>query len=144
MHIAYLIVRIQTNDPIVPAIRLREHVLSGSPLAISIPDPNYIWATLTSTLPNNPSTQITFNVAIEKRNENSICGYEVHWEHGIANMRLLALATEDMWTIARLGAEFEFRTELTTASAGASAHLKWPAMNRSIKWQVVKVEVEDK
>jgi hypothetical protein len=77
MRLAYLIVHLQSNTPIVPSVEIAEAVFCNTRSVISIADPKYTWATLNSTFPNDPSTQVVIKDLLATGAETVSMGVEL-------------------------------------------------------------------
>jgi hypothetical protein len=144
MLLAYLIIRLQSTNPIAPSIDIAEAILCNTQSVISIPDPDYTSATLVSSLPRDPSTQVMFNISIGNRSGNFIDACEVHWTCSSAVMSLLKIATGEMLHKARLRRKFEFVSEGRRDWAGTHANLKHSEPDQFVSWKIIRVVVDDK
>jgi hypothetical protein len=139
---AFLIIRLETSDQLEPTIRRSEAVISSTLSPISIPDPNYTW-TSTQPIPSpyDPSTQISFNVGIDKRDGNYIYFCKAHGVYFDAVKGLFELATNTMLVARNTNEALEFNTVFKSRSMEASASLRQISPSRLITWRIVRVDV---
>jgi hypothetical protein len=139
---AFLIVRLETSNQLPPTIRRSEAVLSTVLPAISISDPNYTWAsTRPIPTPNAHSTQVTFHVAIDKRDGDIIEVYGDYWDYYLAVSRSFELVAEEVLGAIMEGEEHELATIFKSRSNEANALLRLANSSRLITWQIVEVAV---
>lgn len=142
MFPAFLIIRLETSDQLEPTVRRSEAVRSSTLSVISIPDPNYTWtSTQPISPPNDPSTQISFNVGIDKRDGNAIYFCKAYADRWDAIKGLFELATNTMLVARNTEEELEFTTVFKSRSMEASACLRRSSPSRLITWQIVQVDV---
>jgi hypothetical protein len=139
---AFLIVRLETNNQLPPTIRRSEAVLSNALPAISISDPNYAWAsTRLIPVPNAQSTQVTFHVAIDERDGDTIEVYGDYWDYHLAALRSFELVAEKVLDAIVEDEEHELATIFKSRSNEANALLRLANPSRLITWQIVEVAV---
>ncbi|KAH3961718.1 hypothetical protein HBH70_194550 [Parastagonospora nodorum] len=142
MYLAFYIIRVSHATLVKPTIRRSEVVFSTQQPAISSPDRNYAWATKSTTLPQDPSTHVTFDVAIEKRNGNYINGCEIHWDVHKANTRVTELAVKELKDVMDMGLEYEFECRWRKDETSAAAHLRLPVTKRFVSFQILTMDVD--
>jgi hypothetical protein len=139
---AFLIVRLETNNQLLPTIRRSEavSVWSTAQNAIRISGPNYAWdSTRPIPVPDIDCTHVTFNVAIEKRDGDviEVCGDS--WDYFIVAQRLFELAAEEVSSAVMMSEEHELATIFKTRSNEARACMRSTISGRIITWQVLEI-----
>jgi hypothetical protein len=142
MYLAFYIIRVSHATLVKLTVRRSEVVVSTQQPAISSPDRNYAWATRSTTLPRDPSTHVTFDVAIEKRNGNYIDGREIHWDVHKANKREAELAVKELKDVMDMGLEYEFECRRRKDGASTTAHLRLPVSKRFVSFQILTMDVD--
>jgi hypothetical protein len=142
MYLAFYIIRVSHTNRVKPNIRRSEVVISTQQSAISAPDHNYLWATESTTLPHQPSTHVTFDVAIEKSNGNYISGCGVHWDVHKANKRMAELAMDELKDVLDMELEYEFECRWRKDGTCATAHLRLPVENRFVSFEILRMDVD--
>lgn len=142
MYLAFCIIRVSHTTLVKPTLRRSEVVVSTQQPAISAPDHNYVWAMKSTTLPHEPSTHVTFDVAIEKSNGNYIDGCEVHWDVHKANTRVAELAIDELKDVVDMGLEYEFECRWRKDGTSATAHLRLPVQKRFVCFEIIRMDVD--
>jgi hypothetical protein len=142
MPLAFYIVRLHHANPLKPTLKHCEVVLSTQRPTVSSPDRNFTWATLHTTLPSDPLTHVTFDVAINKQHGNDIIGCEIHWDVFAANRRVAELATEELVDVAGQEIDYEFECMWKRNGNCASAHLRVSREKRYVCWEAIKMNFE--